>query len=96
MHWVIYDLPPEKRDLPEGTPKRRELRSGARQGKNDFGKIGYGGPCPPSGPARRYFFKLYALREKTGLKAGAGKDDLERAMKGKILGQAMLTGKYGR
>jgi Raf kinase inhibitor-like YbhB/YbcL family protein len=96
VHWVLYDLPAETRDLPEGMPKDRELRSGARQGKNDFGKIGYNGPCPPSGPAHRYFFKLYALREKTGLKAGASKDELERAMKGNILGQATLTGKFGR
>jgi Raf kinase inhibitor-like YbhB/YbcL family protein len=96
VHWVIYDLPAETRDLQEGMPKDRELRSGARQGKNDFGKIGYNGPCPPSGPAHRYFFKLYALREKTGLKAGASKDELERAMKGNILGQATLTGKFGR
>ncbi|MDE3168535.1 MAG: YbhB/YbcL family Raf kinase inhibitor-like protein [Acidobacteriota bacterium] len=96
VHWVLYDLPAETRELPEGTPKDRELRNGARQGKNDFGKIGYNGPCPPSGPAHRYFFKLYALREKTGLGGGASKADLERAMKGKIAGQATLTGKFGR
>jgi len=95
VHWVIYDLPADARGLPEGVPKDRELRDGGRQGKNDFGKIGYGGPCPPKGPAHRYFFKLYALREKTGLKAGASKADLERAMKGKIVGQATLTGKFG-
>jgi len=77
-------------------PKDRELRNGARQGRNDFGKIGYGGPCPPTGPAHRYFFKLYALREETGLSAGATKADLERAMKGKIIEQATLTGKFGR
>jgi Raf kinase inhibitor-like YbhB/YbcL family protein len=96
VHWVIYDLPSSARGLPEGVPRDRELGSGARQGKNDFGKIGYGGPCPPKGPAHRYFFKLYALREKTGLKAAATKADLERAMKGKIVAQATLTGKFGR
>lgn len=96
VHWVIYDLPADTRELPEGMPKDRELRNGARQGKNDFGKIGYGGPCPPDGPAHRYFFKLYALREKTGLTAGATKADLERAMKGRIIEQATLTGKFGR
>jgi Raf kinase inhibitor-like YbhB/YbcL family protein len=96
VHWVIYDLPPETRGLPENVPRDRELSNGARQGKNDFGKIGYGGPCPPSGPAHRYFFKLYALRDKTGLKPGAGKADLERAMTGKIVEQASLTGKFGR
>jgi Raf kinase inhibitor-like YbhB/YbcL family protein len=96
VHWVIYDLPPDARGLPEVVPRDRELRNGARQGKNDFGKIGYGGPCPPSGPAHRYFFKLYALRDKTGLKAGATKAELESVMKGKIVAQATLTGKFGR
>jgi Raf kinase inhibitor-like YbhB/YbcL family protein len=96
VHWVIYDLPAEARGLPEIVPRDRELSNGARQGKNDFGKIGYGGPCPPSGPAHRYFFKLYALRDKTGLKAGATKAELENAMKGKILAQATLTGRFGR
>lgn len=96
VHWVLYDLPAETHELPAGMPKDRELRNGARQGKNDFGEIGYNGPCPPSGPAHRYFFKLYALREKSGLSAGATKADLERVMKGMIIGQATLTGKFGR
>ncbi|MGH9717775.1 MAG: YbhB/YbcL family Raf kinase inhibitor-like protein [Candidatus Acidiferrales bacterium] len=95
VHWVIYDLPANARGLPESVPKDRELRDGTRQGKNDFGKIGYGGPCPPHGPAHRYFFKLYALREKTGMKPGASKDELERAIRGRILAQATLTGKFG-
>lgn len=96
VHWVIYDLPADTRELPEAMPKDPQLRDGARQGKNDFGNIGYGGPCPPNGPAHRYFFKLYALREKTGLSADATKAGLERAMKGKIIEQATLTGKFGR
>jgi Raf kinase inhibitor-like YbhB/YbcL family protein len=96
VHWVIYDLPADTHELPEGMSKDRELRNGARQGKNDFGKVGYGGPCPPSGPAHLYFFKLYALREKTSLSAGATKADLEHAIKGKIIEQATLTGKFGR
>ncbi|HEX9456403.1 MAG TPA: YbhB/YbcL family Raf kinase inhibitor-like protein, partial [Candidatus Acidoferrum sp.] len=62
----------------------------------DFGKIGYGGPCPPAGKAHRYFFKLYALDTKLNLKSGATKADLERAMKGRILAQAELIGRYGR
>jgi hypothetical protein len=95
VHWVIYDLPANARGLPEGVPKDRELRDGTRQGKNDFGNIGYGGPCPPHGPAHRYFFKLYALREKIGMKPGASKDELERAIKGRVVAQATLTGKFG-
>jgi len=96
VHWVLYDLPADTRALPEGVPKDRELASGARQGLNDFRRIGYGGPCPPPGPAHRYFFKLYALAVKTNLKAGVSKADLLRAMEGHILAQAELMGRYQR
>jgi Raf kinase inhibitor-like YbhB/YbcL family protein len=96
VHWVIYELPGDARWLPAGVPQDPVLSNGARQGMNDFGKIGYNGPCPPRGPAHRYFFKLYALNSHTGLKSGASKDELERAMKGHVLGQATLTGKFGR
>ncbi len=96
VHWVLYDLPANTRELPEGVPKDNQLSNGARQGRNDFGRIGYGGPCPPPGPAHRYFFKLYALDAKTNLKAGATKAELERAMKGRILAQAELMGRYQR
>jgi Raf kinase inhibitor-like YbhB/YbcL family protein len=96
VHWVLYDLPPETRELAEGVAKQEQLSNGARQGRNDFGKIGYGGPCPPPGKPHRYFFKLYALDAKFNLKAGATKAQLESAMKGHILGQAELMGKYGR
>jgi len=84
------------RKLAEGVAKQEQLPSGARQGRNDFGKIGYGGPCPPPGKPHRYFFKLYALDTKPNLKAGATKADVERALKGHILGQAELMGRYGR
>jgi Raf kinase inhibitor-like YbhB/YbcL family protein len=96
VHWVLYDLPANTRELPEGVAKQEQLASGARQGRNDFGKIGYGGPCPPPGKPHRYFFKLYALDARLGLKAGATKADVERAMIGHILAQAELVGKYGR
>ncbi len=96
VHWVLYDLPAGTGELPEGVGKQEQLSSGAWQGRNDFGKIGYGGPCPPAGKAHRYFFKLYALDTKLNLKSGATKADLERAMKGRILAQAELIGRYGR
>ena len=96
VHWVLFDLPAETRALAEGVPKQEQVANGARQGRNDFGKIGYGGPCPPPGNPHRYFFKLYALDAKLNLKAGATKADVERAMKGHVLGQAELFGKYGR
>ena len=96
VHWVLYDLPANTRELPEGVAKQEQLSSGARQGRNDFGRVGYGGPCPPPGKPHRYFFKLYALDTKLNLKAGATKADVERAMKGHILAQGELIGKYGR
>jgi Raf kinase inhibitor-like YbhB/YbcL family protein len=96
VHWVLYDVSPSTRELPEEVAKQEQLSSGARQGRNDFGKIGYGGPCPPPGEPHRYFFKLYALDGNLGLKTGATKAEVERAMKGHILAQAELIGKYGR
>ena len=96
VHWVIYDVPGSLRELPEALAKSPDLPDGSRQGRNDFGGIGYGGPCPPRGPAHRYFFKLYALDAKLNLKAGATKAELEKAMKGHILAQAELMGKYRR
>jgi len=80
--------------LQTGENSPREA-SGALQGRNDFRKIGYGGPCPPRGTTHRYYFKLYALDTELGLKAGATKPDLERAMKGHILGETELMGRYG-
>lgn len=94
VHWVLYDLPADTRKLPEGVEKDRELKNGALQGRNDFGKIGYNGPCPPRGSEHRYFFKIYALDSKCGLKAGAAKSDLERAMNRHVLAQAQFIGKY--
>jgi Raf kinase inhibitor-like YbhB/YbcL family protein len=77
-------------------PKTDTLSDGSRQGRNDFKRIGYGGPCPPPGKAHRYFFRLYALNAKLDLKPGASRGDLEGAMKGRMLAQAELMGKYGR
>ena len=96
VHWVLYDLPANTKELAEGVAKQEQLSNGARQGRNDFRKIGYGGPCPPPGKPHRYFFKLYALDKKLDLKAGASKAEAESAMKGHILAQAELMGRYGR
>ena len=95
VHWVIYDLPANTAKLPEGVPNQEQAASGA-QGKNSSGKIRYGGPCPPPGKPHRYFFKLYALDSKLNLKPGARKPEVEAAMKGHVLAQAELMGKYGR
>lgn len=96
VHWVLYDLPADAKELPEEVAKQEQLPNGARQGVNDFGKIGYSGPCPPPGKPHRYFFEFYALDSKLNLKAGANKGQVERAMKGHILAQVELIGKYGR
>lgn len=96
VHWVIYDLPGEVRSLPEGMPTERTLPSGAKQGQNDFGRIGYGGPCPPRGPAHRYYFRLYALDAPTPLGPGALKAQVMSAIQGHILGEAQIMGRYRR
>jgi len=95
VHWVIFNLPADTKELPENVPPDKTLPSGARQGINDFRKIGYGGPCPPSG-THRYFFKIYALDTVLDLPAGATKGDLLKAMEGHILGEGKLMGQYKR
>ncbi|MBC7225478.1 MAG: YbhB/YbcL family Raf kinase inhibitor-like protein [Anaerolineae bacterium] len=96
VHWVLYRILPSARELPEGIPKQEELADGSRQGRNDFRKIGYGGPCPPRGPKHRYYFRLYALDIVPDLPAGATKAQLLQAMDGHILAQGELMGRYGR
>ena len=95
VHWVLFNLPADITEFSENVPPERELESGAKQGMNDFRKIGYGGPCPPSG-THRYFFKLYALDTEINLEAGATKSELLRAMEGHILAEAQLMGRYER
>jgi Raf kinase inhibitor-like YbhB/YbcL family protein len=98
VHWVLYDLPATASRLPENVAKTETLPDlgGALQGHTDFRRPGYGGPCPPPGPAHRYFFKLYALDAPLKAKAGATKGDVEAAMKGHVLGTAQLMGTYAR
>ncbi len=96
VHWVIYDLPSETKELAEALAKTEALANGAKQGVNDFRKIGYGGPCPPPGSAHRYFFKLYALDAPTQLKPRATKQEVLEAIKGHVLGEGELLGHYKR
>ena len=95
VHWVLFNLPAANSGLPENVPPQKVLENGAKQGINDFRKIGYGGPCPPGG-VHRYFFKLYALDDFLNLPAGSTKSELLKAMEGHLLGQAELIGRYGR
>ena len=96
VHWVLYDLDPGRSELPAALPRAATVAGGAVQGKNDFGKLGYGGPCPPRGPAHRYFFRLLALDRKLGLPAGATMREVLAAAEGHILARTELMGRYGR
>lgn len=96
VHWVVFDLPASARQLPQGVASTPILGDGSRQGKNDFKRSGYGGPCPPRGAAHRYVFRLYALDAALGLDAGATRAAVEKAMTGHVLGQAQLIGRYAR
>jgi len=93
VHWGVYNIPATARRLDEGVPAQADLPDGSRQGKNSWPRLGYSGPCPPSG-THRYFFKLYALDRTLDLSAGATKDQLLKAMQGHILAQAELMGTY--
>ncbi|MFC1692253.1 YbhB/YbcL family Raf kinase inhibitor-like protein [Candidatus Latescibacterota bacterium] len=95
VHWVVYNIPPDVHELPENVPSTGTLANGAIQGITDFGSIGYGGPCPPSG-THRYYFKLYALDCKLELGPGASKKDVVEVMKGHILAEGQLMGAYRR
>jgi Raf kinase inhibitor-like YbhB/YbcL family protein len=90
VHWVLFNIPPDTSSLSEGV-------SGVGiQGINGFGKGGYGGPCPPKGPAHRYFFKMYALDTSLNLQSSATKSEVEMAMQGHVLAQGQLMGSYER
>jgi Raf kinase inhibitor-like YbhB/YbcL family protein len=95
-HWVVFNIPADSKSLREGVSRVDELPGGERQGRNDFHKIGYNGPCPPPGKAHRYFFKLFAMNEKLDMKPGASRPELEQAMQGHALGNAEWMGKYRR
>jgi hypothetical protein len=99
-HWVLFDIPPDIKGLREGIPPEGEVGlapagAAARQGKNDFGKLGYGGPCPPRG-THRYVFLLHALDIRPDLKPGATRDQRLRVMKGHILAEGRMMGRYSR
>jgi Raf kinase inhibitor-like YbhB/YbcL family protein len=89
LHWLVFNLPAGLHDLPEGASSQ-----GAVAGKNDFGKDGYGGPCPPPGKAHHYIFHVYALDTKLNLSEGASKEEINRAIAGHLLAAGVLTGVY--
>jgi Raf kinase inhibitor-like YbhB/YbcL family protein len=108
-HWVLFNLPPRVQALPEGDSAAATITAPASEpggasgaeaprpqpGKNDFGKLGYGGPCPPSG-THRYIFRLYALDTRLGLTSSATRADVLQASRGHILAEGRLMGRYAR
>jgi len=95
-HWIVFKIPSNSRGLPEAVPTPAQLSDGTTQGKNDFGRIGYSGPCPPPGRTHRYQFTLYALDQALDLKTGASKKQVLDAIREHILAQGQLTGTYQR
>jgi len=95
VHWVIFNIPASRDHLEEKIEKKSNLSDGMKQGRNSWKRIGYGGPCPPSG-THRYFFKLFALDKELSLKAGITKKKLLAAMQGHILNSQEMIGLYQR
>jgi Raf kinase inhibitor-like YbhB/YbcL family protein len=95
-HWVLFNLPPDMRELPEAVPTKETFASGAKQGTNDFKKTGYGGPMPPPGKPHHYYFKLFALDTALDLPAGTSRKDVLGAMKGHVLAEGHVMGLYQR
>lgn len=96
VHWVLYDLPGDARSLAEDQPRTADLPGGAHQGRNSWGRVGWNGPSPPPGRPHRYFFRLRALTTPLGLPAGATRDQVEAALRGRVLAEATWMGTYGR
>ena len=96
VHWVLYGLPAVAQALPEGVLGLGQLVDGGRQGRNDFGDLGYGGPCPPPGSPHHYIFTLYALDAKLNLPVGATRAQVEAAMQGHILARGEMVALYQR
>jgi Raf kinase inhibitor-like YbhB/YbcL family protein len=95
VHWVLFDIPADVASLPEGVEPNPALEFGGVHGVNDFGNLGYGGPCPPSG-THNYVFTLYALDQKLTIPPRSTRASVMGAMQGRILSQARLIGRYNR
>ncbi len=93
-HWMVYNLPSDCHSLEKIIPIEKNMENGAIQAKNDFGKIGYGGPCPPKGEEHRYFFRIFALKKKLQPESVHSREDFYEAIKDHILDEAEYMGKY--
>ena len=95
-HWVVHSLPSSTRQIPAGVQRTARLADGSAQGTNDFGGVGYGGPCPPPGKPHHYRFTLYALDDIPHLPAHTTKQQVLDGMRDHLLDQAQLIGIYQR
>lgn len=95
-HWSVYDIPAATRTIKQGQTSDPQLENTIKQGTNDFGTMGYGGPCPPSGEEHEYTFFIYALTGHLELSPGASASDLTMALQGKVIGTGSFTGMYAR
>jgi Raf kinase inhibitor-like YbhB/YbcL family protein len=93
-HWLLYNIPADYRSLPEGIPAEKELADGSRHGKTSWDTLKYGGPCPPAGRNHGYVFRFYAIDIILDLEPGATKNEIFDAIKGHVLGKAIMTWKY--
>ena len=96
VHWVLYNIPASLTDLPAFMPENEIIKDVGVQGKSSLGQIGYTGPCPPPGPAHRYYFKLYALNTAPDLPTGLNKASLMRIIEKHIIKETFLMGRFKR
>jgi len=96
VHWLVYGMPATQTRLEEAVPRAHHLAGGVRQGRNGYGRIGWGGPSPPPGAPHRYYFELRALDDVPRLGPGASREELERATHGHVLERAQIVALYGR
>jgi len=94
-HWILYNLPPQTRSLPENASAQMDLPPGASQGINNFGAIGYGGPCPPPGRPHRYVFRIYALDARLDFPAGITRVQFDAAIRGHLLASGSTMAIFG-
>jgi hypothetical protein len=95
-HWVLYDIPADRDGLPKDFASAERTDSDGVQGRNDFGDLGYGGPCPPAGSEHRYYFRLYALDSALGLPSGANRHQVLEALEEHVVDRTELIGRYAR
>jgi Raf kinase inhibitor-like YbhB/YbcL family protein len=96
IHWLVWNIPPDARELAEGASPQGSMPHGFVEGRNDFRSIGYGGPCPPPGNPHHYVFSMYALDVRLDISAGATRRQLNAAMMGHVLDQGQIVGIYQR